>query len=155
MNSRPVSGLRVSRSAFTMVELALTFTVIAIMAAMMVPKIGRVMQATRVSRQTAIIAADMEQAFTLAARYRRPMRISCDCANRTYTIADRTGGTVRLNRTLGGDDDLGTLTLAFDVAQVDVFPSGVSTAPLQVRITSGVSTRAVTLSTAGHVRIIP
>jgi type II secretory pathway pseudopilin PulG len=141
-----------------MIELALTLTVLAIMAAMMVPKIGRVMQATRVNRQTAIIAADLEQAFTLAARFRRPMRISCDCANATYTVADRTGGTVRLNRMLGGDDDLGTLTLAFEAPVagiVDVFPSGVSTAALQVRITSGASTRAVTLSTAGHVRIIP
>jgi type II secretory pathway pseudopilin PulG len=149
---------RERRSGFTMIELALTFTVIAIMAAMMIPKIGRVMQATRVNRQTAIIAADLEQAFTIAARFRRPMRISCDCANRTYTVADRTGGTVRLSRTLGGDDDLGTLTLAFEApisGIVDVFPSGVSTEALQVRITSGASTRAVTLSTAGHVRIMP
>ena len=142
-----------------MIELALTFTVIAIMAAMMIPKIGRVMQATRVNRQTAIIAADLEQAFTIAARFRKPMRITCTCgANGSYTIADRTGGTVRLSRTLGGDADLGTITLAFEAPVsgiVDVFPSGVSTEALQVRITSGVSTRAVTLSTAGHVRIIP
>jgi hypothetical protein len=50
------------------------------------------------------------------------------------------------------------MTLAFEVpvgGTVDVFPSGVSTALLRVRITSGNSTKAVTLSTAGHVRIIP
>jgi Tfp pilus assembly protein FimT len=147
-----------ARLGFTMVELALTFTIIAIMAAMMVPKIGRVMQSTRVSRQTAIVAADLEQAFTLAARFRRPMRISCTCGTGTYTIADRSDGTVRLRRTLGQDQDLGTLTLAFETpvaGVVDVFPSGVSTALLRVRLTSGISTRAVTLSTAGHVRIVP
>jgi type II secretory pathway pseudopilin PulG len=138
-----------------MVELALTLTVVAIMAAMMVPKIGRVMQATRVNRQTAIIAADLEQAFTLAARLRKPMRLSCDCANATYTVADRTGGTVRLTRTLGADDDLGRVVLGFNNNPVDIFPSGVSTVALEVRVTSGPSTRAVTLSTAGHVRIIP
>ena len=141
-----------------MIELALTFTVIAIMASMMIPKIGRVMQATRVNRQTAIIAADMEQAFTLAARFRKPMRITCDCPNQTYTVADRSDGTVRLSRRLGQDADLGTITLDFETPVseiVDVFPSGVSTEALTVRITSGVSTRAVTLSTAGHVRIIP
>jgi hypothetical protein len=141
-----------------MVELALTLTVIAILAAMMVPKIGRFMQATRISRQTAIVAADLEQAFTLAARFRRPMRISCTCGTGTYTIADRNGGTVRLSRTLGQDEDLGSLTLAFEVPVsgiVDVFPSGVSTDLLRVRLTSGISTRAVTLSTAGHVRIVP
>jgi hypothetical protein len=49
-----------------------------------------------------------------------------------------------------------TLDFELPVSEVvDVFPSGVSTALLRVRITSGVSTRAVTLSTAGQVRIIP
>jgi type II secretory pathway pseudopilin PulG len=141
-----------------MIELALTFTIIAILTAMMIPKIGRVMQATRVNRVSAIVAADLEQAFTLAGRYRRPMRISCNCGSGTYTVADRTGGTVRLQRTLVGDSDLGNMTLAFELPVagiVDVFPSGISTTLLQVRITSGASTRAVTLSTAGHVRIIP
>ena len=141
-----------------MVELALTFTIIAVLTAMMIPKIGRTMQATRVNRTSAIVAADLEQAFTLAGRFRRPMRISCDCANATYTIADRADGTVRLRRTLVGDSDLGNMAVVFNppvAGIVDVFPSGISTTQLQVRITSGTSTRAVTLSTAGHVRIIP
>jgi len=141
-----------------MVELALTFSIIAILSAMAIPKFRRIMQATQVNRATAIVAADLEQAFTLAGRFRRPMRISCTCGTGTYTIADRAGGTVRLRRTLVGDSDLGNMTLVFNppvAGIVDVFPSGVSTTPLQVRITSGTSTRAVTLSTAGHVRIMP
>jgi Tfp pilus assembly protein FimT len=159
MSSQPSVQHR-RRSGFTMVELALTFTVIAIMASMMIPKIGRVMQATRVNRQMAIIAGDMEQAFTLAARLRKPMRLTCDCANQTYTVADRTGGTVRLSRRLGADADLGTLTLTFITdpgggQTVDIFPSGISTEALTARITSGISTRAVTVSKAGHVRIVP
>ena len=143
-----------------MVELALTFTIIAVLTAMMIPRIGRTMEATRVNRTSAIVAADLEQAFTLAGRFRKPMRITCTCGTATYTIADRTGGTVRLRRTLAGDTDLGNMTLVFETipvagVTVDVFPSGISTTRLQVRITSGASTRAVTLSTAGHVRIIP
>jgi Tfp pilus assembly protein FimT len=144
---------------FTMVEMGLTLVIIAIMAAMMVPKIGRVMQATRVNRTSSMIAADLEQAFTLAARFRKPMRLSCDCGNGTYTVADLAGGTVRLSRTLGQDQDLGSVTLTFTTnpagGTVDIFPSGVSSATLTARITSGISTRAVTASTAGHVRIVP
>ena len=160
MTNQPIPlPQRRARSGFTMVELALTLTVIAILAAMMVPKIGRIMQATRVNRTTAIIAADVEQAFTLAARFRRPMRLSCDCVNGTYTVADLAGGTVRLSRTLGQDQDLGTVTLTFTTnpagGTVDIFPSGVSSATLSARITSGISTRAVNASTAGHVRIVP
>jgi Tfp pilus assembly protein FimT len=153
------SSLPGNRSGFTMIELALTFTIIAIMAAMMIPRFGRVMHSSRVARSAATVAADMEQAFTLAARYRRPMRISCTCGSAIYTIADRTGGTVRLTRRLR-DTDLGNMTLVMEApagvgAVVDVFPSGVSTQLLRFRITSGNSTRAITLSSAGHVRIIP
>ena len=161
MEDRPAlrqPALNRSRLGFTMVELALVLTLIAIMTAMAVPRIGRIMQANRVSRAAVTIASDFEQAFGIAARFRRPMRISCVCGSGTYTIADRTGGTVRLSRSLVGDADLGTMTLDFELPVsevVDVFPSGVSTALLRVRITSGVSTRAVTLSTAGQVRIIP
>ena len=143
------------RQGFTMIELALTLTLIAIMTAMMVPKIGRIMQATRINREIAIVVQDLEQAFTIAARYRKPMRLSCTCGTQTYTIADRTGGTVRLSRKLGADADLGTLTLTFSASPVDIFPSGVATAPDTVRITSGTSTRAVVLTTGGQVRIIP
>jgi type II secretory pathway pseudopilin PulG len=141
-----------------MVELVLTFTLIGILTAMMIPKIGRTMQATRVNRASAIVAADLEQAFTLAGRFRRPMRISCTCGTGIYTVADLAGGTVRLRRQLIGDSDLGNMTVVFNppiAGVVDVYPSGVSTTALQVRITSGASSRAITLSTAGHVRIIP
>jgi prepilin-type N-terminal cleavage/methylation domain-containing protein len=157
MDSRPIFRQpRVNRQrGFTMIELALTFTIIAIMAAMIAPRFGRVMQATRVNRTAAIIAADLEQAFSLAARFRKPMRLTWDALTSTYTVADRTGGTVRLTRTLGGDSDLGTVTAAFSASPVDIFPSGVSSQPDTVRITSGISTRAIVLTTAGQVRIIP
>ena len=155
ISPNPRQSAGTGRQGFTMVEMALTLCVIGIMTAMMVPKIGRIMQATRLNREIALVAADMEQAFTLAARYRKPMRLSCTCGTQTYTIADRTGGTVRLSRKMGADADLGTLTLTFSASPVDIFPSGVATAPDTLRITSGISTRAVVLTTAGQVRIIP
>ncbi len=143
-----------------MVEMALVFTMVAIMTAMSLPRIARILQANRVNGNISTVAADLEQAFAIAARYRRPMRISCTCGAGIYTIADRADGTVRLRRALVGDQDMGNMTLTFETLPidgviVDVFPSGVSTTQLRVRITSGVSTRAVTLSTAGQVRIIP
>jgi Tfp pilus assembly protein FimT len=136
-----------------MVELALTFTIIAIMAGMMIPKFGRIMEATRVNRSAAIVAADLEAAFTLSARYRKPMRLSCNCGSATYTVADLTGGTVRLRRTLGEDSDLGSTTLTFSATPVDIYPSGVSTGALTVGISSGASSKTISVTTAGFVRI--
>jgi prepilin-type N-terminal cleavage/methylation domain-containing protein len=151
------SSLPGNPSGFSMIELALALTIVAIMVSLGIPKFARVMNSTRVNQTASRVAADMEQAFTLAGRYRKPMRISCTCNNAIYTIADRTGGTVRLSRRLR-DADLGNMTLVMETpggGTVDVFPSGVSTALLRFRITLGNSTRAITLSTAGQVRIIP
>lgn len=159
MSIRPISRQR-SRLGFTMIEMALVLLVIAIMTAMTIPTLQRNMVSHQTRRAAATVAGDLERAFTLAARYRKPMRLSCVvaagvCANATYTIADRTGGTVRVRRTLQNDGDLGTMSVRLANPQVDIFPSGVSTAADTVTITAGNSTRRVTMTTAGQVRILP
>lgn len=146
-----------------MVEMALVFTIIAILCMIMFPNFRRTMQASQARRSAAIVASDLERAFTLAGRYRRPMRLSCVgglgaggvCATGNYTVADRTGGTVRLSRNLRADGDLGVMTVRFSESPVDIFPSGVSTKPDTIRITSGGSSHTIVMTTAGQVRILP
>ena len=136
----------------------MVFAVIGILTLMGVPKIRQVIRASQVERSAALVATDLERAFTIAGRYRKPMRLACVCGSGTYSVADRTGGTVRLSRNLRADGQLGSMTLTFSQTPVDFFPSGVvsiAAPPLTVRITSGNSTRAVTVTTAGQVRIVP
>ena len=57
------------RRGFTMIEMALVFVIIAIMTATAIPKIRRILEASRVNRTAPIVAADLEQAFT----HRRPL----------------------------------------------------------------------------------
>lgn len=106
---------------------------------------------SQVNRATAAVAADLESAFTMAARQRRPIRISC-CTNGSYTFADRTGGTVRLQRSL---IDYGVTTLTFSTSPVDIFPSGVATSADTVTIGAGGYTRRIVMTSAGLVRILP
>jgi Tfp pilus assembly protein FimT len=87
-----------------MVELAFTFAVFGLLTAISLPHVSTILRHIRINRTTSTIAADLESAFTLAARQRKPVRISCDCGNRGYTLADRTGGTIRLSRSLSGND---------------------------------------------------
>jgi type II secretory pathway pseudopilin PulG len=159
MTFRPILR-RLPRNArgFTMVEMAFVFAIVGIMALMVMPRIQRVLQASQVSRAAATVATDLERAFTLAGRYRKPMRLACVCGSGTYTVADRTGGTVRLARNLVNGGELGTMTLTFSETPVDIFPSGVVSIagpPFVVRVTSGLSTRGITMTTAGQVRIVP
>jgi prepilin-type N-terminal cleavage/methylation domain-containing protein len=157
MNYRRFSEHRLStgRRGFTMIEMILVFTIVGLMLVMTIPRIQRNMISHQTRRAATQVAGDVEQAFTLAARYRKPMRLSCTCGTATYTIADRTGGTVRLSRDLRNGGDLGTMTLAFTVSPLDIFPSGVSTSLDTITVSSGGSTRRVVVTSAGQVRIIP
>jgi Tfp pilus assembly protein FimT len=159
MSIRPISRQR-SRLGFTMVEMAFTFVVVGIMTMMIMPRLRQNMVSHQTRRAAAVVAGDLERAFTLAARYRKPMRLSCVvaagvCSNATYTIADLAGGTVRVRRELRNDGDLGTMSVRLWTTPVDIFPSGVSTSLDTVWITAGNSTRRVTMTTAGQVRILP
>jgi prepilin-type N-terminal cleavage/methylation domain-containing protein len=143
------------RAGFSLLEVCLAVVVLGLLAAVGMPKVNTFMTHLRVKRATALVASDLEQAFGMAGRQRKPVRITCTCASQTYTVADRSGGTVRLTRALGPDADYKLTTLTFSATPVDIFPSGVTSSPLTVTIGSGGYTRQITMSSAGQVRIVP
>jgi hypothetical protein len=138
-----------------MIEVSLTVTVLGLVTLIATPKVGTLINHSRVNRTTAIVAADLENAFTLAGRQRRPVRLSCACDSLLYRASDLSGGTVRLSRVLGGDTEFGVTGLVFSTTTLDIFPSGVASAPLTVTISAGGYSRQVTMTTAGLVRILP
>jgi type II secretory pathway pseudopilin PulG len=141
-------------SGFTMVEVALTITVLALLTLIMVPRIGTMLSHARVNRTTNLVAADLETAFAMAGRQRKPVRLACACDSVLYRVTDRTGGTVRLRRYFRGDSDLGISGLAFSTTPVDIFPSGVASSNLTVTISAGGYSRQVTMTSAGQVRVV-
>jgi hypothetical protein len=108
-------------------------------------------QRSQVNRATAVVAADLETAFSMAARQRRPIRIAC-CTAGSYTFVDRSDGTLRLQRSLV---DYGVTTLTFAASPVDIFPSGVASSPDTVTIGAAGYTRRIVMTSVGLVRILP
>ena len=154
--SRPCTvRIRERPVGFTMVELSLTVVVLSLLTLIATPKVGALIHHGRVNRTTAVVAADLEAAFAMAARQRKPVRLSCACDSTRYRVVDRADGTVRLSRTLSGDADFGISGLVFSTNPVEIFPSGVASSPLTVTISGGGQTRQITMTTAGQVRILP
>lgn len=143
------------RRGFSLVELSLAMVVLALLLAIGTPRVSRYITQLRVQRATAVVATDLEQAFAMAGRQRKPVRLDCNCAGMIYTVTDRLGGTVRLTRTLGADADYRLTTLTFSTAPVDIFPSGVASGPLTVTVGAGGYSKQVVMTTAGQVRILP
>ncbi len=153
MRIRPTSH-KYSRAGFSMVELIVIVGIIGIMAAISGPAISRIVRHQRVNRATTVIASDLQNAFATAARSREPVRIQADNANRSYQFVDRKSGTVLRMRTFYGDTSEYRLSmLNFQPATLDVFPNGVSSAPLKIDLGNGDYLKQITASTAGFVRV--
>jgi hypothetical protein len=96
----------------------------------------------------------MQNAFAVAARQREPVRIQADAATRSYQFTDRQSGAVLRIRTFYGDTSEYRLDqLVFNPSTIDVFPSGVSSAPLTITLANGDYNKEIKASTAGFVRV--
>lgn len=142
-------GLR----GFTILELVIVMSIMALMAAVAIPKVADTIRHNKVNRAAMIVAGDLQTAFSVAARQRAPVRVSVNTTTKTYTIADRSSGTSIRSRALGSTSEYALSALTFSPATVDIFPTGISSSALTVTVTSGDYSRQVTATRVGMVRL--
>ena len=145
-----------AREGFSLFELLIVVVILGVLSTMVGPAMSRIVRHNRVNRSATLIAADLQNAFAVAARQREPVRIQADAATRSYVFLDRKTGAVLRIRTFYGDTSEYRLTsLTFTPSTIDVFPSGISSAALVVDLANGDYVRQVTASTAGFIRMLP
>lgn len=152
MIRHPASATRTG--GFTLMELLLVIVCLGILTALAAPKVGRAVARAKVNQAAGVVAGDLEQAISLAARQRRPMVLATAGAG-TYTVRDRAtspNDTLRLRRVLSVGPDAGVSTMLWSAPSVQIFPTGTLSAPLTVVLSGAGHTRRVTVSAAGHVR---
>jgi len=129
-------------------------SIIGILAMMAGPAMSRIVRHQRTNRAATVIAADLQNAFAVAARQRQPVRIQADAATRSYQFIDRKTNAVLRIRTFYGDTSEYRLTkLVFTPATIDVFPSGISSSAVVVDLANGDYAKKISASTAGFIRV--
>lgn len=136
-----------------MVELAIVMTIALVLLGAVAPKMTTALVHTRVNKAAALIAADLRQGFELSGRARAPVRLSYVASTLTYSLANRSTGTVYRSRALGSTSEFKLSSITFSPATVDFFPGGISSAALTVTVAGSGYSRTVTATTGGLVRV--
>ena len=150
-----VTSLAHLRYGFTLIEMLIVLSILAITAAMAGPRMNVLLGHQKVDRVTQIVASDIRTAFTSAARGRVPVRVKFVFANRSYAITNRVTGDTIIQRDLS-TGDLGVSSLNGSNALLEVFPSGIATSYDTISVGDAAAyVRRVAISRVGAVRVLP
>lgn len=146
---------RPDRRGFTLVEIIVYLVLIALVTRIALPNVNRTIRQRRVVSASVALTADVDAAFSVAARQRRPVRLSYDATSGEIRAADRATGTVYRRRPLTSTSDFKLTNVVLNPTTVDLFPSGIASAAFTITLTNGAYQRQVSVSRTGLSRVSP
>ena len=146
-----------SRRGVTIVELAIVIIMLGIIAAMMVPKIGRGIASRELDRVSMQLATDLRAGGQLAMRHRRPVQFRA-VGTTGYEIVDKATTTTSYLKRDFGSANGGSATFS-NLPTLDFYPNGLLgvvtsgvTFPVTMTATVNGSSRTVVVTRVGYVR---
>ena len=142
------------RPGFSLIEMLLVMALLALVATITLPPMGRSMAAVRVQRAATLVAANIQLAHSTAARQRRPVRLSIDSAQKVMRIRDVANpGTLYAEQRFDASAENVVQRLVVSDTSLLIYPSGMVAKPLNVRLIAANKTRLIRITRAGQIRI--
>ncbi len=142
-----------------MIEMIVVFVVFGLVVMISIRSVGDTLRRDRVAKATDILGADIEQAFSIAARQRMPVMMVLNRSNKTFSIIDRASPTkIYRRRSFARTADFGVDTMYANRDTIFIMPNGLATSTLDLTLRiatrgGGTYTKSVSASLAGMVRV--
>jgi len=148
--ARPMSA----QPGFTLMEALIVVILIGIIGSMAVPSIARSLTATKVDRGAMTVASDIEAAFSLAARTRKPITLFVDSINKRIEVRDRATATVLQRHFYSAtESEYGLTRLAPSTSKIEIYPNGLASSGFTIYAYAAPSLRAVRVRRTGQIRV--
>ena len=137
-----------------MLEVMVALVIVGVTSSITVGKIHLLMIQTRIQRAATSVQNDLEAAFALAGRNRRPIRISWNSSTQQMAVTDRAGTTAFRHTNLGiGSFGLRSRDVIFSRSSIEVYPDGLASDTLAILLRRSGYYKYVRMSRAGLVLI--
>ncbi|MES2179058.1 MAG: prepilin-type N-terminal cleavage/methylation domain-containing protein [Gemmatimonadota bacterium] len=145
-----------NRSGFTLLELMMVIVIAGLTLAIGVTGLARAQYRIRVDRAASVLSDDIQSAFALVGRDRKPVRVVWDASKTRFLLTDRAMTSIFRIRPMGLDTEYKLAASAFVVSDTafEIYPPGLAENALTITITNGNAVpRTITISRAGLVSI--
>lgn len=139
------------KTGFTLLELLIVLMIVGIVTALSGGRVHAIIVQQRVNRAANSLQSDLEAAFSIANRNRRPVRIAWDASKLQLQVTDR-AGTVFYRRTpLGADYNLKSSNVTVSRSPIEIFPNGLANDTLLIQLSMESNVKKIRMSRAGMV----
>lgn len=141
-----------SRWGYTVIELLIVMIIITVIAGITFVRMAPALERGRVRGAASVLAGDLQYAQVLAARYRKPIRVSVAASELYYQIRDR-AGTVYRTRVFGPESEFNLSSFTPSPVHLEIFPNAVAAQSATYTLDLNGYQRQVTFSRAGQIRV--
>ena len=151
----PMTERSRDRRGFTLVEMLMVIVVFGTMLAIALPRANRDIRQRRVIAASNALNATIPQAFSLAARGRKPVTLTYDAASGEVRVIPRANpvDTVYARRALGSSSEYKLESVTMTPASVQIFPNGTSSSAFTIRLMNGSFVRQLNVGRTGLTRV--
>lgn len=145
------------RSGFTLLELMLVIIMIGLVSLVSFRRVGAMTTQWRVNRAAQAYGEELQSAFAIVGRDRRPVRITIDRTNMELLITNRDASVIYRRRNFGFASayklDSADISIESTKRSLEVYPPGLAADSMQVEITRQGKYRRIRMLRGGLVQI--
>ena len=147
--------LSVRRRGFSLLELLVVISMIGVISMISMGRTSSMMTQWRVSRAAQAYGEELQSAFAIVGRDRRPVRITLDKTAMELRLTNRTGTVIYRRRNIGKSSayKLDAADVTASKLTIEVFPPGLAADTLSVTISRQGKLRRIRMLRGGLVQI--